>query len=639
MTAVLLLIAGFVVLCAVCYFFIVNRHDDDDDDKPQPEPEPQPDPEPEPEPDPDPEPEPEPVKKELGSDFEYSASTVTSDAEGELVDAPTLINTFDVAVIYSSSSEEVATVSSDGTVTVIANGETTISAEFEGDENYNPKTTSYALSVAIPEREPEEIINTLDKLLEDSFNPIINVGKETKTYEYLHQLVAEAYYQYFRLESANDLPILCKEENFPNIYNFYGTTKDEDKAFMVMTGWLCAMQLSELCPKLRNKIYKAGYIASGYNRKTPFYGFEFRSDPNVMRLTASGIYAALRSVLNPDIDAMRQELGGTIYDKTLKKILEDESRTDVKDDDFYVDLREFMATAPGPYDPSYSDRSGIKSPISDEKCSNKNLEIDQKIYDFVIENFNLNSKDEKYFQMTVQAIADKDANVKHLFGTDKRNVDGKYDFNAVFGEASIGRVLPYDNEFADFVYDTLRTGGNARGILQFADKPSVGANQYGRMRPGCSEKQCAKRKSYTDDRLNVLVDFIIEDNDGNKETYWDGSKEAYYYDEQGHWTNAKVQSPEDYNNIEKDELWANSYPSGHSSSIWSGAMTMMEIFPELTDKIMREANLFAVNRTIARYHWTSDTIQGRVIGSVINPIAHAVKDFKERLEKSKSLVR
>jgi len=67
-------------------------------------------------------------------------------------------------------------------------------------------------------------------------------------------------------------------------------------------------------------------------------------------------------------------------------------------------------------------------------------------------------------------------------------------------------------------------------------------------------------------------------------------------------------SPEEYEEEEKKSLPSNSYPSGHSSGIWGCALTLIELMPERADLIMREANEFAVNRTIARYHWNSDTI-------------------------------
>ena len=39
-----------------------------------------------------------------------------------------------------------------------------------------------------------------------------------------------------------------------------------------------------------------------------------------------------------------------------------------------------------------------------------------------------------------------------------------------------------------------------------------------------------------------------------------------------------------------------------------------------------------MSRTIARYHWTSDTIHGRVVGSMFVPILHSVENYDtERL--------
>lgn len=49
----------------------------------------------------------------------------------------------------------------------------------------------------------------------------------------------------------------------------------------------------------------------------------------------------------------------------------------------------------------------------------------------------------------------------------------------------------------------------------------------------------------------------------------------------------------------------------------------MEVMPDKAAEIAKAANEFAVNRTVARYHWTSDTIMGRVIGSTLIPILHA----------------
>ena len=97
-----------------------------------------------------------------------------------------------------------------------------------------------------------------------------------------------------------------------------------------------------------------------------------------------------------------------------------------------------------------------------------------------------------------------------------------------------------------------------------------------------------------------------------------------------------MQSEEDYEEIARDLLYANSYPSGHASGIWSAAMTLIELFPQKADLIMRAANDFANSRVISRYHWNSDIIQGRVIGSLMNPVCHAAFDYDTLLQAAKS---
>jgi hypothetical protein len=69
---------------------------------------------------------------------------------GVTPDLPTLTNTQNLDVTYSSSSQEVATIATDGTVTILAEGSTTISAAFAGNDRYNAKTVSYTLNVTQP---------------------------------------------------------------------------------------------------------------------------------------------------------------------------------------------------------------------------------------------------------------------------------------------------------------------------------------------------------------------------------------------------------------------------------------------------------------------------------------------------------
>ncbi|MBQ9215989.1 MAG: phosphatase PAP2 family protein [Prevotella sp.] len=470
--------------------------------------------------------------------------------------------------------------------------------------------------------------SVLDGVLKSSFSDIVNVQRGGKTYEYLLEMAEEAVYQ-SEGKTKIGLPLLYQEKNFPHVYNYYSENRsDKSVVYKTMIGWLCAMQLSELAPSRRNKLYKAGYEAGGYTMNSNIYGYHFRSDPNVARLVASAVYAAMHTIAKPDINGMRAEIGGSRYSMSLAEILEEESRTHVTDDAFYVDLRQFMASAPGPYAPAYANRGGINPTFPDEKASNSCLKVDMDIYNSIVEGINLPD------QRAVQAIADEDADVHHLFGTDKRNIGGMYDFNAVFGASTISETIDPEGKIAAFIYLVQKAGGSGRGILQHANA-SLGSFEYGRLRPGCSEQQEGMRKSYTDDRLNVLTSFVIEDNDGHKASYDVGDIEVSYYDENGNWTNADVQSAEQYENMTKDLLFANSYPSGHASGIWSAAMAMIELYPQKADLIMRAANDFAVSRTVSRFHWNSDVIQGKVVGSIMNPVCHAASDYNILLETAR----
>ena len=135
-----------------------------------------------------------------------------------------------------------------------------------------------------------------------------------------------------------------------------------------------------------------------------------------------------------------------------------------------------------------------------------------------------------------------------------------------------------------------------------------------------------KKNSSTDDRRNILTNFEIEDGDGSP---------TGYYDAQGNWVYMNgIHNPAEFEEYQKNALYANSYPSGHSSGMFCAAMLLMELMPNKTDLILREANQYAVNRTICRYHWTSDTLNGRVLGSATNAICHAASDYYSTLVSS-----
>ena len=84
-------------------------------------------------------------KKPAGLSWSPSSKTVTIGADDNVF--PTLNNTNNLSVTYSSSNEAVATIASDGTITLIAAGKTTINAEFAGNDEYEAGKASYELTV------------------------------------------------------------------------------------------------------------------------------------------------------------------------------------------------------------------------------------------------------------------------------------------------------------------------------------------------------------------------------------------------------------------------------------------------------------------------------------------------------------
>lgn len=80
----------------------------------------------------------------------YSASTATA-VLGQSWTAPTLNNPSNISVTYSSTNTGVATINQNGTVTLVGAGQTTIKANYAGDNNHEAKEASYVLTVSTPQ--------------------------------------------------------------------------------------------------------------------------------------------------------------------------------------------------------------------------------------------------------------------------------------------------------------------------------------------------------------------------------------------------------------------------------------------------------------------------------------------------------
>ena len=77
----------------------------------------------------------------------FSSETASAVIGGESSIFPTLTNHNDLAVTYSSSDEKVAVINEEGVITLVAAGETTITATFAGNDDYKAGSASYVLTV------------------------------------------------------------------------------------------------------------------------------------------------------------------------------------------------------------------------------------------------------------------------------------------------------------------------------------------------------------------------------------------------------------------------------------------------------------------------------------------------------------
>jgi hypothetical protein len=398
----------------------------------------------------------------------------------------------------------------------------------------------------------------------NAFSPYVTVPIDGITYNYLKSLFDEAKSQFETDRSISGIAAVHRQSLYPVMYSF-GSKIDRDAAFKTMAGWLLALQLAELKPKKRTGIFKVGYEMGGYDKYSDLYGYEFKSDPNYARIAAGAIYVAMRGKKQPSITAMRNDVGGSTFSSDLYT-LGNGDRSTVGENDYFIDLREFMPTAPGPYAPGYTSRPDNTYP-NEPKDSYKNLHMDRNIHEDIITKYNLNNQ--TYLQATVQAIADKEAEPQHLFGDNRTTTH--YHFHPVFGTDTIGERISDSGHVASLVSLSITSSSSARGILQSA---SVSPVQYGRLRPGCSWSQEGKKNSNTDNTRNILTNFEIESGDGAPPDGW-------YYDQAGNLVkmSGNSMSPEEYEEAQRNALYANSYPSGHSSGIMGGAMILMELLP------------------------------------------------------------
>ena len=98
------------------------------------------------------------TKKPAGLSWGTASRDVTIGAEDNKF--PTLTNANNLPISYSSDNTGVATIDAEGVITLVAAGVANITAEFEGNDEYEEASVSYKLTVKAPSDPSEDISNT-----------------------------------------------------------------------------------------------------------------------------------------------------------------------------------------------------------------------------------------------------------------------------------------------------------------------------------------------------------------------------------------------------------------------------------------------------------------------------------------------
>lgn len=545
------------------------------------------------------------------------------------------------------------------------------------------------------------IISVFSHVLYNKLGYTINAFSTPKTYYYLMDLYNEA------IDEWDSSP-LFNPEIYDEVYDEIHGGNDEYEKIgkYAMMLWLMAMALSELVPtqsdtsinkqnaqnatNYQTEFFKIAYNVvcttemqkDGFGNQIPLYkGYTPRSDLFIVRLVASTIYARNRRKYQDDIATMRTELKSeaipTNSESWGKCWKDDEGDDDLLCSDSFtqkigycVNFTDIFPPAPGPYTTGIKycpncgntatriypwdkgqprnqfDMTSLPGNVEDDYG---NYLVDKYIYDKVVSEYNLDNKE--HIERTVQAIADDNEALTHLFrnkvyytydesnpyGSFKPAESGHY-FSGTFNEEVTGKDLSglVNNQAFVDLFDSVReAGGKARKVyLNFfygRRRPGQGldeCNEYG----GTAKYACGSGKENKNYLSDTSIMYLAEG-----ATRYDYNNNQYFIDRNG---NGVLDNGEQVSTATNRcaTLSASSYPSGHNSSLWAEALILMEMFPERYVEIYKAAYSYGVSRTIVRAHWNSDTIYGRLIATASVPLMHAFDNFETKYAAAKNVI-
>jgi hypothetical protein len=335
---------------------------------------------------------------------------------------------------------------------------------------------------------------------------------------------------------------------------------------------------------------------------------------------------------------------------------------------YALNLASIFPAAAGPYADNYYNGDLIcrniptrnpdgSQPSSQFNPTTKNYLVDETIDNIVTSQYNLSASDTNIAR-TVQAVADDEDDIIQMLGGItyyKYNAsspkttfevgtssDNMGSFKGTFNVQVLGKDLSSlihntdgtETAIAYFFGGVAYIGGHSRQTILDP--------QYGRRRPGqglgdalyngdtvvlTSTPRCLC-DSGCNTNLNYLIDTSIQRLVGGGTKL--SSNYYYYVDNNG---DGEYDSGEPtYGDGIKGTtnecagLHASTYPSGHSSEIWTVALFLMQMLPSRYKEIYKAAYDYTVSRTIVRAHWNSDTMYGKLVATTMTPIINAFRN-------------
>ena len=524
-----------------------------------------------------------------------------------------------------------------------------------------------------PEPEPDPFHNRirLNDLIAEMNTELAEFGFKSiptdgKLYNYLSKAWDKADAEWQKTDSWMFSP-----ETYKDLINLRGDDMSYmDVAYNSMHAWLMAMQLAELVPtrgtanmNMQTKLFGLAYELGG-GRAVPLYGLHIHADPMIARFAAGGCYVMTRCRYSfGDMDAMRNEIGGLLINAS------DWSGLGYKGSDrqmlavgYLVNSDIIIPSAAGPYADGYADRVKPydQGQPKEQFCLDgatknwykDNYKFDLSVDDYAVTYFNMGAQtgldtwlgytaEEK--QRIIEAVAAPRATDNYFFGKKLIKFDGIHDGSRAglftnytyfwFSEAAQkgDEVYEIAGPFAD-LYSKMFSGsgyGTPSDAMKFFDDVMEIAdnsrfptfhNQYGRRRPcgGTSGDSYSARSPINGDPLNALYNIDVC---------------CIFADSQ---EQVDKWSQEDGFVCEKPK----SYPSGHAAMTWTVALMLGQMTGDESrlQQYERAAYQVGVNRTVARYHWQSDVIYGRLFGTMILPIINAMYGLRDRYENTKAVI-